>query len=127
MKNTLGGEEFGDDKEFWTEVREHQRNFFDDPAPLWRVSIPEDVDNNAIFANCVIEWNGGLRWVKSDASNSEIFTAANAAGGHATLFRSNHKNTNCFQPLPSSLATLHTNIKQAFDPHNILNPGKMYT
>ena len=111
IKQTLGGEEFVADKNFWITVREQQREFFNNPAPLWRISLPEDVDNIAIFSNCVIEWNGGLRWVKSNEPNSEIFAAANAVGGHATLFKSSHKNTNCFQPLQPSLAKLHTNVK----------------
>ncbi len=127
LKQTLGGEELVDDNDIWTEVREQQRAFFNDPAPLWRISIPEDTNHAALFDNCVIEWNGGLRWVKSNTSDNEIFSVAGAAGGHATLFRAEHKKTNCFQPLPPSLAKLHTDIKRAFDPHNFLNPGKMYS
>lgn len=127
IKQKLGGEILIDDQIFWGTVKEQQREFFNDPAPLWRLSVPEDYDNPPIFSNCVIEWNGGLRWVKSNESEPEIFTAASAAGGHATLFKSDQKTTNRFQPLQPSLANLHTNIKKAFDPHNLLNPGKMYS
>ena len=31
-----------------------------------------------------------------------------------------------FQPQPAALAALTARVKAAFDPHHILNPGRMY-
>ena len=31
-----------------------------------------------------------------------------------------------FHPLPTGLMNLHRRLKQAFDPHGIFNPGRMY-
>ncbi|WP_420870451.1 FAD-linked oxidase C-terminal domain-containing protein [Marichromatium gracile] len=31
-----------------------------------------------------------------------------------------------FTPLSPSLLALHRNLKQAFDPHGILNPGRFH-
>jgi len=32
-----------------------------------------------------------------------------------------------FQPLPPVLMKLHRNLKRAFDPSGVLNPGRLYT
>lgn len=127
IKKTLGGEEYIDSETLWDSVKEQRREFFNHPATLWRVSLPGDSPTPEIFDDHVIEWNGGLRWIKSELSTTEIFSAASMASGHATLFRSNNGAGKRFQPLTPTLAKLHSNIKQAFDPKNIFNPGKMYT
>ena len=36
----IGGEHL--DPAFWTSLREHRLAFFDDPRPLWRLSLPND-------------------------------------------------------------------------------------
>ncbi|HTD90839.1 MAG TPA: FAD-linked oxidase C-terminal domain-containing protein, partial [Burkholderiales bacterium] len=76
----------------------------------------------------MIEWNGSLRWIQTDASVEQVREAAAAAGGHATLFRCSggNRSDNVFHPLSPALAALHRNLKQAFDPAGILNPGRLY-
>jgi glycolate oxidase FAD binding subunit len=51
---------------------------------------------------------------------------AAAAGGHATLFRGGDKTVGVFQPLSLPLLQIHRNLKRAFDPQGILNPGRLY-
>ena len=49
-------------------------------------------------------------------------------GGHATLIRGSEQQRSelaVFQPQAAALAALSNRIKTAFDPQNILNPGKM--
>ena len=127
IKHTLGGEQLADGELFWKSVKEQQRDFFYHPAPLWRLSIPADTPTPDIFDHYSMEWNGGLRWIKTHLPEQEVFATASAAAGHATLFKSNNKTVNCFQPLSSHLQELHTDLKRAFDPKHILNPGKMYS
>jgi FAD/FMN-containing dehydrogenase len=45
---------------------------------------------------------------------------------HATLFRAAQKDAGAFAPLPAVLARLHRDLKRAFDPAGILNPGRLY-
>ena len=76
--------------------------------------------------NSLMEWNGAQRWVISDAPADRIRKAAATAGGHATLFRNGGAETEAFHPLDGSLQKLHRNVKRAFDPKGIFNPGRMY-
>ena len=65
----------------------------------------------------------------SAASNADARTvreAAAHAGGHATLFRAIDKGAGVFTPLAPALAKIHRNLKRAFDPEGIFNPGRMY-
>jgi glycolate dehydrogenase FAD-binding subunit len=54
---------------------------------------------------------------------------ATHGGGHATLLRANESiraAVDVFQPLPGPLAALSARVKTSFDPHRVLNPGRMY-
>jgi glycolate oxidase FAD binding subunit len=52
--------------------------------------------------------------------------AAARAGGHATLFYSAGKVGGVFAPLQSPLDRIHRELKKAFDPAGIFNPGRLY-
>ena len=111
---------------FWTGIREQTDTFFSGEGPLWRMSIKSTTPPLALPGTQLIEWGGALRWLRSTADAKTIREAATRAGGHATLFRGGDKSPGVFQPLPPVLMTLHRNLKQAFDPSRILNPGRLY-
>ena len=48
-----------------------------------------------------------------------------AAGGHASLFRGLDKRAGAFAPLSPALARIHAELKKAFDPDAIFNPGRL--
>jgi len=135
---TVGGETVGsdamhEDQHYWQSLKEQQLDFFtgDDAStrPLWRISMASDIESLELpagYANddCLYEWGGALRWLKSDAPAEVMQSAASAVDGHASLFR--HQHGSIFQPLTPGLLRIHKNLKQAFDPQNILNPGKLY-
>lgn len=120
----LGGEiEARDD--YWASVREHTHGFFHDPRPLWRLALPPATPALTINGKYFVEWNGALRWLYSDEPAEKIRAAIEQCAGHATLFRGQARNA-AFHPLAAPLEQLHRNLKAAFDPHGIFNPGRMY-
>jgi glycolate oxidase FAD binding subunit len=111
---------------FWTGIREHADPFFAISRPLWRLSVGSTTPPLELPGQQLIEWGGALRWLKSAADAKTIRDAAARSGGHATLFRGGDKSGGVFHPLPPALMKLHRNLKQAFDPAGVLNPGRLY-
>jgi glycolate oxidase FAD binding subunit len=123
-QSRLGGEVMSD-ADFWTGVREQQHPFFQGAGSIWRISVPPATPPLALSGATLLEWNGALRWVATDATAGVVRGAAAAAGGHATWFRG-HDGDDVFHPLEAPRLALHRNLKRAFDPHGVLNPGRMY-
>ena len=108
----------------WPALRDQRHDFFSGEKPLWRIAVPPTTPPLPLGAQ-LIEWNGALRWLRSDAPASEIRAAAARAKGHATLFRAADKSAGAFAPLDPVLARLHREMKSAFDPAGVLNPGRL--
>jgi glycolate oxidase FAD binding subunit len=124
----IGGGKIAPDQagRFWTGIREQTDPFFAGEGPLWRLSLPSHAPRIDLPGAQLIEWGGSLRWLKTSADAQTVRTAALRAGGHAALFRSAQKAAEAFAPLPKVLARLHRELKSAFDPAGILNPGRLY-
>jgi glycolate oxidase FAD binding subunit len=120
----LGGAVLHEAATFWADLTEQRLAFFDDPLPLWRLSVPPATPLAALPGACLLDWGGALRWLKTDAPAERVFTTAQQAGGHAIRFRA--AEGVLFQTLPSGLQSLHRKLKRAFDPHGLLNPGRLY-
>ena len=128
---TLGGESMDTAEQYWQDLKEQHLDFFDTDKPLWRISLASDIESFTPDKDIdyLYEWGGALRWLKTDTSAETIQQAAAYVDGHAILFRhpgSGHGPRTCFQALSPGLLRIHKNLKQAFDPVNILNPGKLY-
>ncbi|HSC95467.1 MAG TPA: glycolate oxidase subunit GlcE [Burkholderiales bacterium] len=111
---------------FWADIREQTDPFFAGEEPLWRLSVKSTTPPLDLPGAQLIEWGGALRWLRSRAETATIRDAAARAGGHATLFRGGDKAQGVFHPLSPILMKLHRNLKQAFDPAGVLNPGRLY-
>ncbi|NMM37588.1 MAG: glycolate oxidase subunit GlcE [Glaciimonas sp.] len=134
-QSKLGGEAVPDQdaEQFWTPLREQSNGFFvcDGPeqAALWRLSVPGTSAPLLKKYAQLIEWGGAQRWLKTDSSPATtaiVRAAAFQAGGHATLFRGGDKSVGVFQPLAPAIDRVHRNLKNAFDPDAIFNPGRMF-
>lgn len=110
---------------FWDSLREHRLPFFDDPRPVWRLSLPHAASLAPLPGAELVDWAGAQRWEKSEAPATTIRQLVAAAGGHATCFNAAPGETP-FQPLPESLLRIHRHLKQRLDPRGIFNPGRMY-
>lgn len=122
----VGGDTVDEGASLWHGVRDQTERFFSGDLPLWRMSVPSAAPVLDVPGACALEWSGALRWIKTDANAAQVRRAATAAGGHATLFRGGDRQGDVFQPLPEPLMTAHRNLKQALDPADIFNPGKLY-
>ena len=128
-RDALGGEALDevDANDLWLSLREQTHPFFG--APLWRLSLPANIQALDLPGEQLIEWNGCQRWLTSEADAREIRQLAMAAGGAATLFRGHAEQKGAhgvFAPLPPQLAELHQRVKKSFDPAGIFNPGRLY-
>lgn len=123
----MGGSALDDADRFWDSLREQTHAFFADATDgLWRISVPTVAAPLQLPGAQLIEWGGAQRWLKTNADAAAIRAAAAAAGGHATLYRGGDKAVGVFQPLAPAIARIHRNLKNAFDPAGIFNPGRMY-
>jgi glycolate oxidase FAD binding subunit len=121
----LGGEQLDEAAEFWASLREQTLGFFDTAQPLWRLSLPSTTPPLDAPGAQLLEWGGAQRWLKSDADAAAIRALAERAGGHATLFRGGDKSGGVFHPLTPAVLQVHRNLKAAFDPRGIFNPGRL--
>jgi glycolate oxidase FAD binding subunit len=122
----LGGVQEPEGGQFWRALREQCLPFFDSTDVLWRLVVPPATPPLRLFGNGLVDWGGAQRWLLSEQGDETIRAAVQAVGGHATRFRGGDRSLNVFQPLAPGLATLHKNLKDAFDPAGILNPGRLY-
>jgi glycolate oxidase FAD binding subunit len=123
-KQKLGGEVVEDGNRFWRDLRDHRLDLFRTSKPLWRLSLKSTTP--PLGGDELAEWSGSLRWLAYDGDAAGIRAKAAHAGGHATLFRRSAADVAPFHPLSPALAKVHANLKRTFDPHGVLNPGRMY-
>ena len=111
---------------YWGELREQRLAFFAGDAPLWRMSLPQTTEPVLPRFPQLVEWGGGVRWMRGAGDGLDVRSTAERAGGHATLFRGGDKSLGVFHPLQPAVMKIHRRLKAAFDPAGILNPGRMY-
>jgi glycolate oxidase FAD binding subunit len=113
---------------YFDALRDQKLPFFATET-LWRLSLPSVVPQLDLPGEQLIEWGGALRWLKSEASAEAIRAAAANAGGSAMLYRAPaelKQRIGAFASLSAPLLKLHKNLKAAFDPQGIFNPGRLY-
>ena len=107
---------------------------------VWKISVPPKAgpglsENLAAETNgeVFLDWGGGLIWLAVDAPVDAAYQTVRSAvadtGGHATLLRAPEPvraAVPVFQPPADGIARLSRRVKESFDPHGVLNPGRMY-
>lgn len=136
-----GGEVLAHELAFWDSLRDLTHTFFkqtgDDKkgARLWRVTVPASLPIGEFVAalpkadlqDCLFDWGGSLRWVKSGADGETMRAAV--AGLHGQVTGCGPIGGNLpgeRRPLQQGSATLgrlQRSIKNSFDPAGILNAG----
>jgi glycolate oxidase FAD binding subunit len=140
---TLGGLGESQSRGLWSAIRDVLPFAADGPSGhrfVWRVStVPLQ---GAVAARLIAErtdaeflhdWAGGLIWAalppSDDAGAAAVRGAVESCGGHATLIRapaSLRAAVAAFEPQSGGLAALSRRVKQGFDPHGVLGPGRMW-
>jgi glycolate oxidase FAD binding subunit len=125
-RKLIGGEELPSNNRFWQQLKEHELNYFKTDKELWRLSLASNTPELELNGKTLYEWNGAQRWLISDEDEAVIRQMVSQHGGHAVCFRTQDQQQAVFHPLGAGLLKLHRNLKQAFDPESIFNPGRMY-
>lgn len=129
-----------DSRIIWQEVRDARFFVAHPEQAVWRLSVPPSAGPQVaahvldrLAGRAFFDWGGGLIWLalppEGDAGAAVVRDAAAIAHGHATLLRAAaavRARVPVFQPQPPALAALTRRIKESFDPHRVLNPGRMY-
>ncbi|MCI0667632.1 MAG: glycolate oxidase subunit GlcE [Methylococcaceae bacterium] len=123
----LGGEELENGGQFWDALRDQKLPFFRSRGNLWRLALKPAAPAIERPGDWFYEWGGAQRWCVSEDPSLSLFERAAGFGGHATLFRTLGDRGAVFQPLSEEMARIHERLKKAFDPHGVLNPGRMYS
>jgi len=123
-----GGETLEAAATFWRDLTEHRLPYFQSAQPLWRFSIKSTTaPADDLGEPWLLDWAGAQRWLHGEFDKARLESAAEAAGGHVTLYRRGDRTGEVNHRLADTLKTLHLKLKSAFDPQRILNPGRLYS
>jgi glycolate oxidase FAD binding subunit len=120
----------------WRASGEQTLQFFDAPSPdacLWRLSVPQTAPVLDLPFATYTEWQGAQRWVWAPAlAAASLRSAAQAAGGHATLFRASAAHAEVGKiagvntPLGAVQERIQQQLQQQFDPKGVFATGRMH-
>lgn len=126
-------------REIWADLRDVAPFTGDTSLPVWRISctpsqghvIAAAISDQA-SVSVFYDWQGGLIWMQMEdgAPQAELVRRAvdMNGGGHATLIRASAEQrleSLVFHPQPTPLAALSRRYRENFDPHGVLNPGRI--
>jgi glycolate oxidase FAD binding subunit len=129
--------------EFWRAVRDVRPLADLGDRAVWRVSVAPsrgaelgETIARQLDAAWYLDWGGGLLWAAIAGAEHGGAAAIRAAirgpgghdTGHATLIKGTptlRRTIPVFEPQPPALAALNARVKESFDPHRILNRGRM--
>jgi glycolate dehydrogenase FAD-binding subunit len=125
-RRRTGGEELHAAEAFWTSIKEHTHPYFHNATTLWRLSVPSASPVFDVPGRTLMEWAGAQRWLVPDDVQADLHARTACAAGFATRFRAAEPSAAVFAALPAALMRIHRELKKTFDPHAILNPGRLY-
>lgn len=123
-RRELGGETAGG--EFWSSLKEHQHALLADGAELVRVVVPATIPASAFPQSGIWEWGGMQRWVCDAEHVDGVRDRAIAAGGFATWFRTQARESAVFTPPAGPRLKVMQRLKSVFDPEGLFNRGRLY-
>jgi len=121
----LGGESLLPAKAdaFWQALNQGTLMQRQDHQTLWCWGGPSDAPFNSVPNTCMINWAGAQRWVLEDTSNTRSQGLEKSLCQYQGGNRLGEVNGTVSVPQKA----LQQRIKHAFDPHSILNAGRVYS
>ncbi len=122
-----GGEQLDSQDSFWHDLTEHKLSLLTKDEPLWRFSIRQTAQQLMPEVETILDWSGAQRWISGAFGFEDMQKIATRAGGHVCLFKGGDRAGETRQSLSAVEQKLQANLKLSFDPHRILNPGRLYS
>jgi glycolate oxidase FAD binding subunit len=122
-----GGDILDQDESFWTGLREQKLPFFAGDKPLWRFSLASGTAFFLPDEQWLIDWGGSQRWLRGNFELADLESRSESSRGQVGLYRGGDRQAEVFHSKNSVQVKIHKNIKQAFDPQGIFNPGRLYS
>ncbi|MFT7286000.1 MAG: glycolate oxidase FAD binding subunit [Halieaceae bacterium] len=114
---------------FWHDLREHQLDFYQQRSsdePLWRFSVKSNAAHFLGGEPWAFNWSGAQRWLKGRFDSQQMRELARSAGGEVQLYAGGDRDGELCFVSNDALKRIHQNVKNAFDPQGIFNPGRLY-
>ena len=117
----LGGEEMAAEAaaQFWISVREQSLLQPQADEVLWRTNVAPNERQTMIAEDCLLNWAGAQRWQCLKQGEQAPRGAVQYAGGDRQLEVNGQ--------LDKIAKGIQQNLKAAFDPQGIFNPGRLYS
>lgn len=127
-------------KMLWREIRDVHYFSHEMDRHVWRISVPPTEGSRVTLkilegnpGEALYDWAGGLIWLAMEPRRDDLAEVVRRyvaeVGGHALLFRAPddaRRQGSVFPPMDGAVGDIIKRIKEGFDPHGILNPGRMY-
>ncbi|HEY1057974.1 MAG TPA: glycolate oxidase subunit GlcE [Limnobacter sp.] len=114
---------------FWASLRDQTHPMFTAEGDLWRLAVPATRAPLNLPGQSLHEWASGLRWLRPAEGTSleHIRSAAQAVGGHSTLYRSSNpeQRAQAFHAPAKAMVELQRRLKQQFDPAGIFSVNRL--
>ncbi len=125
-RGKIAGVVLDNEDTFWHKLREHHLPYFQHRSTLYRIMVRPATPPLAIKGSWLLDWGGSQRWLYSDEDYDTIRHQVELAGGHVTVFRTQHNSLPRLHPLPDAMLALHQRLRASFDPHLLFNRSHLY-
>jgi glycolate oxidase FAD binding subunit len=121
-QQALSGEQLGTEpaRAFWDSLRDQRHDFFQGTETIWRFSLPSAAPVITVSGECLLEWGGAQRWLKTNEPREKLAGLALQHRGYVQAFRHYE---HWLAGLSAPVRAIHDRLKAEFDPMRLFNTG----